>query len=253
MKHRVVLVTGAGRGSGEDIAKKFLSAGDIVVATDLEAPSWEYENQDGNLLRFAMDVGNEKEIVSVISKVNSLTEGISILVNNAGISNGGGSLLNCTSERFDKLYAVNLRGCFLTMREVAKKLISEKKGGAFINVASIAGKNGFADTSLYGATKAGVIGLTRCLAIELGPYDITVNAICPGSVDTPMLAGLFKRRAEAQNITIEEAKHQMALTIPMQRLQQPEDLGELVYFLASKGARNISGESINLDGGVVRD
>lgn len=250
MKNRVVLVTGAGRGSGKVIAQKFLSEGAFVIATDLVKPEWGTDIE--NLLCYAMDVSNEQSVVAVIEEVNKKTSGINVLVNNAGIATET-PIINETVDSFDKVFSVNMKGCFLTVREVSKHLIATKQPGSIINIASVSGKNGFQNTSVYGASKAAVIGFTRNLAPELGPYDITVNAVCPGSVDTEMLGVVLKTIAKNVGISVEDAKKGMESMIPMRRLQQPEDVASLVSFLASDGARNISGESMNLDGGVVRD
>ena len=117
----------------------------------------------------------------------------------------------------------------------------------------LAGKNGFANSSGYCASKAAVIGFTRALAAELGGYDITVNAVCPGSVATPMIEEVIQNISANTGMSKDEARTMMESGIPLKRFQQPEDVAQLVCFLASDAAKNISGESINLDGGVVRD
>ena len=127
------------------------------------------------------------------------------------------------------------------------------RGGRIINIASIAGKNGFQNASAYGASKAAVIGFTRSLAAELGPFGITVNAICPGSVDTPMIEKVIQNIMAASGMEHDAVRKMMESGIPLQRFQTPEDVANLVCFLASDEAKNISGESMNLDGGVIRD
>ena len=252
MKNNIVLVTGSGRGSGEAIARRFLAEGAFVIATDVVKPVWGAKVSAENLLCYAMDVSDEKSVITIIQEVNQKTAGINVLVNNAGIAKET-PLINETVDTFDKIFSVNMKGCFLTSREVCKHLISTHQPGSIINIASVAGKNGFQNSSLYGASKAAVIGFTRNLAPELGPYDITINAICPGSVDTEMLGGVLQNIARNVGISVEAAKKGMESNIPMRRLQKPEDVAALASFLASDGARNLSGESINLDGGVVRD
>lgn len=253
MKNKVVFVTGAGRGSGEAIAKKFLSEGALVAAADLKAPTWDATGNESKLIRISLDVSDEQAVISTIQKINKETSGINVLVNNAGIAKPDAPIIDETIEAFEKMLNVNLKGVFFTVREVVKNLEVNKQPGAIINIASVAGKNGFQGSSLYGATKAAVIGFTRNLAPELGPYDITINAICPGSVDTPMISSVIKNIAARTGMTFEQAKYSMEQSIPMHRLQKPEDVAALVSFLASDGARNINGESINLDGGCVRD
>lgn len=253
MKNQVVLVTGAGRGSGEAIAKSFLRQGSVVAAADLKKPDWDAGEYEKNLIRLALDVSDEKAVIDTIQDVNACTTGINVLVNNAGIAKPDTPIVEEKVESLEKLFKVNVEGVFFTVREVVRNLEARKMPGAIINIASVAGKNGFQGSSLYGATKAAVIGFTRNLAPELGPYDITVNAICPGSVDTPMIAEVLARIASRTGMTQEEARKAMENSIPMRRLQKPEDVAALCVFLASDGARNINGESMNLDGGTVRD
>ena len=253
MDKRIVFVTGAGRGSGEAIARRFLSEGAVVAASDLKKPEWDAGEYEDKLLRYELDVSDEDAVRRIIADVNAKTGGINVLVNNAGAAKPDCPIADETKDSLERLFRINLEGVFFTVREVAGYLQKNKKAGAIINIASVAGKNGFPKSSLYAATKAAVIGFTRCLAAELGPDDITVNAICPGSVDTPMLAGVIDGIARRTGMSFEEAKKMMASGIPMQRLQTPDDVAALCSFLASDGARNISGESMNLDGGSVRD
>ena len=252
LKNLVVLVTGASRGSGKAIAKKFLEEGATVIATDLKAPEWNYEKAPEKLMKKAMNVADGAAVDKIVEEVNLQTTGINVLVNNAGIS-AEAAIIDSTDKMFDSIMNVNLKGPFNTMRAVCKNLIAKKQPGAIVNIASIAGKNGFQNCSIYGGSKAGLIGFTRSLAPELGPYDITVNAVCPGSVDTIMLQGVMDNISKNANMEMKEVRKMMASGIPMRRLQQPEDIAAICVFLASNGARNISGESMNIDGGVVRD
>lgn len=253
MNDPVVFVTGAGRGSGEAIAKRFLRDGATVIASDLKKPEWDAGIYEKHLVRYALDVSDEKAVTAVVGEVNKNTTGVNILINNAGMAKPDAPITEESIEAFEKLFKVNMEGVFFTVREVVKNLEAKGRPGAIINVASVAGKNGFQGSSLYGATKAAVIGFTRNLAPELGPFDITINAICPGSVDTPMIADVIKNISSRTGMTIDQAREAMENSIPMRRFQKPEDVAALCAFLASDGARNINGESMNLDGGTVRD
>lgn len=253
MKNPVVFVTGAGRGSGEAIAKRFLRDGAIVAASDLKKPEWTAGEYESRLIRLEVDVSNEVAVIAAIREVNAKTTGINILINNAGLSKPDTPIVDEDASSLERLFKVNMEGVFFTTREVVRNLQMKKLPGAIINVASVAGKNGFQGCSLYGATKAAVIGFTRNLAPELGPHDITVNAICPGSVDTPMILSVISNISKNSGMSLEEARKAMESGIPMRRLQTPEDVAGLCVFLASDDARNISGESMNLDGGAVRD
>lgn len=249
-KNRIVMVTGAGGGSGKAIAEHFLNAGATVIAADLKEPSW--KEPSDFFYPVSCDISDEKRVEKVIGEAVAKFGYIDILVNNAGISIGA-PLVDFKLDVWEKIFAVNVKGTFLCTQAVVKSMIAAKKRRSIINIASIAGKNGFADSCAYCASKAAVIGFTRALALELGSYDITVNAICPGSVATPMIEEVIRGISADSGKSLEETRTMMESGIPQKRFQQPNDVADLVCFLASDSARNISGESMNLDGGVVRD
>lgn len=246
-----VLVTGAGSGSGAATAKAFLANGYRVIAGDLFAPTWEAECED-RLLRVQMDIINEDTVNKIVCDSSDAGFPIQVLVNNAGVAIGA-PIQEMSTEIWNKNLTINTTGTFFCTRAVVSILLDKRLPGSIINIASVAGKNGFSNTAAYCASKAGIIGMTRGLAVELGPNDITVNAICPGSVDTPMIQRVIDDIASETGEERSVIRRRMESTIPMNRFQQPKDIAALALFLASDAARNISGESINLDGGVVRD
>ena len=248
---KVAIVTGAGRGSGKAIASLFLENQYRVVACDLEKPAWETP-YEADLLRVACDISSEQDVISMVKAGVEKFGNIYALVNNAGISIGG-SVVEDTVEIYQKVLGINTIGTFLTTREVVKNMYANHTQGRIINIASIAGKNAFANAGAYCASKAGVIGFTRSIALECGPRGITVNAVCPGSVYTPMLEGVISKIQEATGRDRDAVKHDMEMLIPMCRFQAPDDIAQICLFLASDGAKNINGETINVDGGVVRD
>lgn len=248
---KVAIVTGAGRGSGKAIAELFLENGYRVVACDLRKPVWEMARTDC-LLCVECDVSDEQSVIRMVQEAVNTFGNIDVLVNNAGISIGS-AVVEDTVELYQKVLGVNTIGTFLTTREVLKNMYANNTQGRIINIASIAGKNAFANAAAYCASKAGVIGFTRSVALECGPRGITANAICPGSVYTPMLEGVINSIQDATGRDRETVKHDMEKSIPMGRFQTPEDIAQLCLFLASDGAKNINGEAINIDGGVVRD
>ena len=252
MKDRVVLVTGAGNGSGTAIALKFLSEGAIVAAGDIREPSWDAGIYEDRLLRLAFDVSDEAAVNSAVEMVNSQTDGISVLVNNAGIAPEA-NIQDLEMDMWEKIFAVNTRGTFLCTRAVVKHMLVNGIKGSIVNISSIAGRNAFPGSSAYCASKAGVIGFTRSLAVELGPKDIRVNAVCPGSVDTAMIQGVIQNISKGTGMDIEAVRRMMEDSIPLNRFQTPEDVADMVYFLASDASRNVTGETINLDGGAVRN
>jgi NAD(P)-dependent dehydrogenase (short-subunit alcohol dehydrogenase family) len=179
---------------------------------------------------------------------------IDILVNNAGVGNAG-LIINHSEEDWEKTMRVNLKGTFLCSRAVAKEMIPRKRG-RIVNISSISGKSGEELIGAYCASKFGVIGLTQVLAKELGRYAITVNAVCPGYIWTPMWESLgqwFKENFPAltQLSPREVFEKRVKSVTPLRRPQEPEDIANLVAFLASEEARNITGQAINVDGGAI--
>lgn len=251
IQQSTVLITGAGGGSGAATAKAFLARGYRVIAGDLRTPDWETDFED-QLQRVQLDVTDEAAIDRLVAQAEADGTPIQVLVNNAGIAIGV-PIQDMTTEIWMKNLAVNTTGTFFCTRAVVRVLLKNHLVGSIINIASVAGKNGFADTAAYCASKAGIIGFTRGLAAELGPKDITVNAICPGSVDTPMIQRVIDDIAKDSGDPEDMIRERMVASIPMKRFQTPEDIAALAVFLGSDYARNINGESINLDGGAVRD
>lgn len=247
---KTVLVTGAGGGSGEAIAKSFLAYGAYVIATDLYAPQWECDMEE-RLQRTAMDVTDENAVNRVFADAQKAECMINILVNNAGVSIGG-PVGGMSTETWYKNINTNVTGAFFCIRAAVAPMM-EAREGRIINIGSIAGKNGFPNLCAYGASKAAIIGMTRSLAVELGPYNITVNTVCPGTVDTPMIQKLIRSISEKTGMSYHEIKKGMEREIPMGRLQEAQDIANMVAFLASDMAKNINGESMNVDGGAVRD
>ena len=148
---------------------------------------------------------------------------------------------------------VNITGVFLCCREVVKYMLERNLTGSIINISSIAGKNAFPDSTPYCSSKAAVIGFSRSLALSVGPAGINVNAICPGTVETPMILDVIKSKISASGKSEESVRREMTDMIPMRRFQTPDDVAGLCMFLSSEDGKNINAEAINLDGGVVRD
>lgn len=251
MNGKVVLVTGTANGSGKVIAKRFLSEGAIVAACDIKEPTWDAGIYEDKIIRLAFDVSDEEGVNKAVEQVNEQTEGISILVNNAGISTES-DLKDTSLDTWERIFAVNTRGTFLCTRAVVRNMLSKNIKGSIINISSIAGRNAFPGSSAYCASKSAVIGFTRSLAVELGGEGIRVNAICPGSVETDMIKGVIESISAKTGMSLEETRKMMESGIPLKRFQTPEDIAAMVVFLASDEGKNINGEAINIDGGVVR-
>ena len=243
LQGKIALVTGASRGIGRAIAKLFAEEGAKVVInysrSEKEAASLaeEIKQQGGEALLVKADVSQAQEVKEMIKKVADEFGRIDILVNNAGILIQS-PFLESTEEMWDTMMAVNLKGSYLCAKEVAP-LMLKQKSGKIINISSVSGlaqKSALGNVP-YAASKAGVIGLTRSLAVNLGP-TINVNAICPGLVETDMSASLPPER---RRIPVEEA--------PLQRIGRPEEIASAALFLASEESDFITGEAITVSGG----
>jgi len=241
-----VLVTGAGRGIGRAIARGFAAAGARVAANDLtpdnlERTVAEIRAAGGVAEPFLADVANKMSVQSMIEAVRDAFGAIHVLINNAGVEPHA-SLLTFDEWDWDRTLAVNLKGPFLMMQSVGRLMV-EQGSGAIVNVASIAGRaHGLKDRAAYVASKMGLIGLTREAARELAAYNIRVNAVCPGVIETEMTAAL--RQDEAMMA-------RWLSDIPQARLGHPDDVIPLVLFLCSPAAAYLTGQAINVDGGKV--
>jgi NAD(P)-dependent dehydrogenase (short-subunit alcohol dehydrogenase family) len=198
-----------------------------------------------------VDVGETSEISNMIQDIERQFGRLDILVNNAGVTRAA-DIMELTEADWDKIHRVNAKGVFFCLQTAAKQMIEQGDGGRIINIASIAGR-GFSGTSnaAYSASKGAVISLTKTAAQQLAKHDITVNSICPGVTTTEIVEGLVKTRAEARGISVEAMVKEMTDNIPLKRANEPEDIAAMAIFLASSGARNITGQSYNVDGGLV--
>ena len=243
---QVALVTGAGRGLGRAIARGFAQAGARVAANDvtpvnLEAAVAELRAEGGEVEGFVADVAHRLAVETMVEAVLERYGRIDALVNNAGVEPHA-PLLDLDEYDWDRTLAVNLKGAFLLTQIVGRRM-AEQGGGAIVNIASIAGRaHGLKDRAAYVASKSGLIGLTREAARELAAYNIRVNAVCPGVIETEMTAALRQDSAMMARWLSE---------IPQGRLGSTDDVVPLVLFLCSPQAAYIHGQAINVDGGKV--
>ena len=244
LEGKTALVTGASRGIGKAIALRLAKeganiainfAGNVAAAEEVKAA---IEADGGKAILVQADVSDSAAVDAMVKTVVDTFGGIDILVNNAGITRDG-LLMRMKEEDWDAVLNTNLKSIFLCTKAVSK-LMMKKRSGRIVNMSSVVGVNGNAGQANYSAAKAGAIGFTKSMAKELAGRCITVNAIAPGFIQTDMTA-----------VLPEAVKESMAKSIPLGRLGAPEDIAGTVLFLVSDCASYITGQVINVDGGMV--
>jgi meso-butanediol dehydrogenase/(S,S)-butanediol dehydrogenase/diacetyl reductase len=255
LANRVAIVTGGGRGIGRGIALAFARNGAHVVIGDIQPDTAQQVVQDitalgRKSLLFTVDVTSSDQVCAMVEGTIREMGKINILVNNAGIIKRQ-IVIDMNETTWDEIMAVNLKGTFICSKAVIPTMIPQKEG-RIINIASIAGKQGAIGLSAYSSSKFGVIGFTQSLALELAKYNIKVNAICPGIIETYMWTDVLTPWvAHQEQRSTEDAWRTVVNTIPLGRPQQPDDIGNMAVFLASNGAANITGQALNVCGGLA--
>ena len=249
---QVAIVTGAAKGIGASISRALAAAGARVVCADIDgkAAGNIAKELGGDCMPLAVDVGDVDSIETMLDQTMEQFGQLNTIVNNAGVTRSA-YIMDLTETDWDRIHQVNARGVFFCLQGAARRMI-DGDGGRIINIASIAGR-GYAGTSnaAYAASKGAVISLTKTAAQQLAKHDITVNAICPGVTRTELLEQIFTTIEESQGISKAEAEARAARPIPLQRINEPEDVAAMAIFLASPGARNITGQAYNVDGGLI--
>ena len=254
---RVAIVTGAGRGIGAATALALAGAGADVAAVDIDKAAAEetaglVAAAGRRSLALATDVGDVASIDRMVSQVVHALGRVDVLVNNAGVTRRA-DIMDLTEADWDRIMRVNGKGVFFCLQRVAREMIP-RRSGVIVNIASIAGK-GYAGSSnvIYAGSKGAVIGMTRLAALQLARHNINVNAICPGTTVTALSNDNLKTRAHQEGVSVEEMERRRNAAIPLGRPNDPGDIAALAVFLASPGARNITGQSFNVDGGLILD
>ena len=252
LKDKVAIVTGGSRGIGQAIAYGFAKAGAKVVVTsrkaqDLEATVSDIKAFGGEALVIPAHLGKMEEIQKMVNAVMDKYGRIDILVNNAGASPAMGSVLDSDERLWDTIMNLNLKGVYFVSQAVAK-IMKKQGGGKIINTASIDGFKPEPGVSVYSISKAGVRMITKAFAGELAPYNIQVNTIAPGPINTKMM------NSHWWNLTPEEAKkakEELDKVLPMHRIGQPDDIAGAAIYLASAASNYTTGTEIIIDGGVL--
>lgn len=274
LEGKVAIVTGAARmrGIGRAIALPLAEDGADVVVTAVARPPEampEHEQEAGwrgvhsvadeisavgrRALALDVDVTNPEQVREMMGRVAAELGRIDILVNNAGLAlvSGKKNLWEMDDEEWLGEIDVNLNGVYHCCKAVAKALVEQGEGGRIINISSLAGRVAQPQYGGYTPAKFAVIGLTQMLALELAPHNVTVNAVCPGSTDTDMMDGTFRRTGERMGLPFEMVKQGVKRFIPLGRQARPAEIASVVAYLASPASAYITGQAINVDGGIV--
>jgi NAD(P)-dependent dehydrogenase (short-subunit alcohol dehydrogenase family) len=249
---KVAMVTGGGTGIGKAISEALAKNGARVAIASrnrsrLESAAQAFQAGAYPLLPIQMDVRKENEVQKAVARVLETWGAIDILVNNAGLS-GLNRIDDPDDSRWHGILETNLTGMYLITKEVLGRM-KDHSGGRVINISSVLGKFGVPGYTAYCASKHGVLGFTRALALEVAGRGITVNAICPGWVDTEMARVGIEESASYQGITAQQFKRQAIQAVPIKRFLEAEEVAELVLYLVSSKAGGITGQAINICGG----
>ena len=243
LKDKIALVTGGGQGIGQVIGDNLAKSGAHVIFGDINLENAEKSAEDvlangGNASAALINVADPENVKVAFDSIAKEFKPLDILINNAGITKDG-LFVRMKEDDWDRVLAVNLKGSFLCGQQAAKHMMKQRQG-AIVNISSIVGVIGNSGQANYSASKAGLIGLTKTMARELAPRNITVNAIAPGFIDTEMT-----------RVLDEKIRDKLIEQIPLSRLGLPDDIAHSVVFLVSGRSNYITGQVINVNGGML--
>lgn len=255
LSDRTAIVTGAASGIGFAIASGFACAGAKVVLSDLresaaQKAAEQLQCEGFNVKALTADAGKEPDLVNLIQFAKQTWGTVDILVNNAGMQYVA-EIESFPTEKFRQIIELMLVGPFIATKHVVP-IMKEQGFGRIINVASVNGLIGFAGKAAYNSAKHGLIGLTKVAALEVATQGITVNALCPGYVDTPLVRNQLADLAQQRNVPVEHVLEEVIYPlVPQHRLLDPQEVADYAIFLASEKARSITGQAVVIDGGYV--
>jgi 3-hydroxybutyrate dehydrogenase len=255
VENKVVFITGAAGGIGYEIGKTFASKGAKVVLTDLneqqvKGAAENLRNQGYEVIGLKCDVTLEEEIKGAIEETVFKYGRLDVLINNAGLQYVS-KIEDFPTEKFELLIKVMLTAPFIAIKYVLP-IMKKQQSGRIVNMASINGLVGFAGKAAYNSAKHGVIGLTKVTALEAAPYGITVNSICPGYVDTPLVLNQLTDLAKTRNVPLERVLEEVIYPlVPQKRLLSVEEIANYAIFLASDATGGVTGQAVVIDGGYT--
>jgi meso-butanediol dehydrogenase/(S,S)-butanediol dehydrogenase/diacetyl reductase len=266
---RIAIVTGAAQGIGRGIAERLARQGAAVVLADVQAEAAQRAAQElsaagARVAAHALDLADPAQILGLIDAAVAAFGRLDILVNCAGIMQSK-PMLDLTAADVDRMYAINQRGVLLALQAAARQMIAqipvdvrtagraERSHGKIVNIASIAAYSPRPMALHYGMTKAAVISITRSAAAALAPYNINVNAVCPGATPTAMWAEMAELQGAARGLSAEDFTRQMADSVPLKRFGSVEDAAGAVAYLAGPDSDYVTGQALHVDGGMVMD
>ena len=251
---KTAVVTGGGRGIGASVAHMLATAGATVLVSSrteeqVRSVAESIKATDGSAYWVLCDVADEASVEALGQAAADTLGTVDILVNNAGVGHSA-LLVRETLDDWNRTLAVNATGSFLCSRAFLPGMM-ERGWGRVINVASVAGRVGSRYTSAYAASKHAVLGMTRSAAAEMVGTGVTVNALCPGYVNTPMTDGTIEQVMARSGMTREAALEALLATVSQKRLVEPDEVGDAVLYLCGEGARSVNGQAVVIDGGAL--
>ncbi|MES0174019.1 SDR family oxidoreductase [Mesorhizobium sp. M0006] len=250
LKGKRVLITAGANGIGKVVAEHFVAEGAKVLVCDVDDEAIRIAEEKANVIAIKADVSDSKAVAKLFEEIDRRLGGLDVLINNAGTSGPSKPVEDVTDEEWRATLAVNVDGAFYCARAAVPRL-KQAGGGTVVNMSSTAGFRPYSLRTPYCTAKYGIIGLTEVMAMELGPNNINVNAICPGNVDSPRLERVNQMASASRGISMEQINKTMLEQQSMRRLVSMHDIADMMVYLCSPQGRIISGQSLAIDGQTI--